>query len=59
VDSRKADKSEFDVDEDENVAGSRAGEVDEDGTYVGRTSSDDAVDVGETGAEARSKPGRQ
>jgi hypothetical protein len=33
-----------------------AGKDDEDdGTYVGRTSSDDSLDAGETGAEARSK----
>jgi hypothetical protein len=25
------------------------------GSYVGRTAADDAIDVGETGAEARSK----
>lgn len=44
------DKSETDVDDDEKVAGSRAG-----GRYVGRTTSDDAFDAGETGAEARSE----
>jgi hypothetical protein len=50
------DATEYDVDEDENVAGSRAGkEGEDDGTYVGRTASDDAVDTGETGAEARSQ----
>ena len=49
------DETEYDVDEDENVAGSRAGkEGDDDGTYVGRTASDDAFDAGESGAEARS-----
>jgi hypothetical protein len=31
-------KTEYDVDEDENVARSRAGKNGEDGTYVGRTS---------------------
>lgn len=52
------DKSEQDVDEDEKVASSRAGkDGDDDGTYVGRTFSDDAIDVGETGAEARSDDG--
>jgi hypothetical protein len=52
------DKSEHDVDEDHKVAGSRAGkEGEEDGTYVGETSSDDAIDVGESGAEARSRDG--
>ncbi|MGX9791721.1 hypothetical protein [Mycobacterium sp. MMS18-G62] len=50
------DATEYDADEDKNVAGSRAGKVGEDdGTYVGRTSSDDAIDAGETGAEARSQ----
>jgi hypothetical protein len=52
------EKSEQDVDEDDNVAASRAGkEGDGDGTYVGRTFDDDAVDVGETGAEARGDGG--
>lgn len=38
------------------VASSRAGKSDgQDGTYVGRTDPDDAVDVRETGAEARSE----
>jgi hypothetical protein len=49
------DETEYDVDEDENVAGSRAGKEDDDGTYVGRTASDDALDAGESGAEARSR----
>ncbi|MEO3759486.1 hypothetical protein ABGB19_14515 [Mycobacterium sp. B14F4] len=49
------EKSEQDVDEDDKVAASRAGkEGDDDGSYVGRTFNDDALDVGETGAEARS-----
>ncbi|MCV7279141.1 hypothetical protein H7J88_05710 [Mycolicibacterium flavescens] len=52
------DESEQDVDQDDNVASSRAGkEGDDDGTYVGRTFSDDAIDAGETGAEARSNDG--
>lgn len=51
------DKSEPDVAEDDNVASSRAGKSDEDGTYVGQTSADDAIDAGETGAEARSTDG--
>ena len=56
--TERDDKGEYDVDEDEKVAGSRAGkEGDEDGTYVGRTSSDDSFDAGETGAEARSEDG--
>ena len=51
-------RAKYDVDEDENVAGSRAGkDGEDDGTYVGRTSSDDSLDVGETGAEARSEDG--
>lgn len=42
--------------DDEHVAASRAGKSDDrDGTYVGQTSPDDALDVGETGAEARSR----
>jgi hypothetical protein len=50
------DDTEYDVDEDKNVAGSRAGkDGEDDGTYVGRTSSDDSIDAGETGAEARSQ----
>ncbi|MCV7288671.1 hypothetical protein H7J87_25410 [Mycolicibacterium wolinskyi] len=47
------DKSESDVDDDEKVAESRAG-----GRYVGRTTSDDAFDAGETGAEARTEDDR-
>jgi hypothetical protein len=54
TDGKDNDDTEYDVDEDEGVAGSRAGKGDEDdGTYVGRTASDDSLDVGETGAEAR------
>ena len=52
------DETEYDVDEDENVAGSRAGkEGGDDGTYVGRTASDDALDTDKSGAEARSENG--
>jgi hypothetical protein len=52
------EKSEQDVDEDDNVAASRAGkEGGDDGSYVGRTFNDDALDVGETGAEARGDGG--
>ena len=48
--------SEEDVNDDDHVAASRAGGSDEeDGSYVGRTGSDDALDAGETGAEARAK----
>lgn len=46
-------KSEEDVMEDPHVAASRAN--DGSGDYVGRTFSDDAIDVGETGAEARAE----
>jgi hypothetical protein len=56
--SDESDKSEHDVDEDNQVAGSRAGkEGDGDGTYVGRTFSDDAIDDEQSGAEARSQDG--
>lgn len=48
--------SEEDVSDDDHVAASRAGGSDEeDGSYVGRTGSDDAIDAGETGAEARAQ----
>jgi len=53
-------KSESDVDEDNKVASSRAGkdgDDGEDGTYVGRTFSDDAIDDEQTGAEARAQNG--
>ncbi|OMC16522.1 hypothetical protein A5735_00970 [Mycolicibacter heraklionensis] len=50
---RKGPKAEADVEPDAQQAWSRAGKG-EDGSYVGRTSPDDAFDVGETGAEARS-----
>jgi hypothetical protein len=53
------DDSEQGVEDDSKVAGSRAGkeDSDDDGTYVGRTFSDDSIDAGETGAEARSDNG--
>jgi hypothetical protein len=55
---RDDDESEQDVGEDEKVAGSRAGkEDDNDGSYVGRSGSDDSLDAEETGAEARSEEG--
>lgn len=53
------DHSEEDVSSDDKVASSRAGKDGDDGTYVGETDPDDAIDVGETGAEARSERGRQ
>lgn len=49
------DRSEEDVFEDDKVAGSRAGKHGEDGSYVGESFDDDAIDAGETGAEARSQ----
>ena len=56
---RDDNKSESDVDDDDRVAGSRAGKGGEDdGSYVGQTASDDALDAGETGAEARSEADR-
>lgn len=54
---RHNDESESDVAADPHVASSRADE-DEDGSYVGRTASDDDIDAGETGAEARSRDSR-
>jgi hypothetical protein len=51
---RHADKGEADVNDDPHVAGSRA-DSDENGSYVGRTASDDDFDAGETGAEARGR----
>jgi hypothetical protein len=51
---RDNDKSESDVEDDPHVASSRADD-DEDGSYVGRATSDDAFDAGETGAEARGR----
>jgi hypothetical protein len=54
TDGKDNDGTEYDVDEDQGVIGSRAGKGDEDdGTYGGRTASDDSLDVGKTGAEAR------
>ncbi|WP_198938937.1 hypothetical protein [Mycobacterium sp. NS-7484] len=51
-----SDETESDVERDPHVADSRAGR-DADGSYVGRASSDDDFDSGETGAEARSSDG--
>lgn len=50
---RKGHKAESNVEPDFHQARSRASRCD-DGSYVGRTGPDDALDVGETGAEARS-----
>jgi hypothetical protein len=52
---RKGHRAESDVEPEKHEARSRNGD-DEDGGYVGRTiGADDALDVGETGAEARSQ----
>lgn len=51
----KGQRTESDVQAESHEARSRAGEGD--GEYVGRTDPDDALDVGETGAEARSNDG--
>lgn len=48
------DTREKDVDDDDKVATARPGKSGS-GSYVGETSSDDAIDAGETGAEARSE----
>lgn len=50
-------KSESDVEAESHEARSRAGADEYDGRYVGRTQPDEAFDVGETGAEARSNRG--
>jgi hypothetical protein len=47
------DTREKDVADDDKVATARPGKSGP-GSYVGETSSDDAIDAGETGAEARS-----
>jgi hypothetical protein len=52
---RKGHRAESDVESETHEARTRKGRH-EDGGYVGRTSGDDdAIDAGETGAEARSK----
>jgi hypothetical protein len=43
---------------DSHVAGSRAAADDDDGSYVGRTGPDVALDVEQSGAEARSEQKR-
>jgi hypothetical protein len=59
MESRHDNESESDVHDDDHVAASRAGKDGaDDGSYVGQTASDDAIDVGESGAEARSEEGR-
>lgn len=51
----KGHRAESDVEAETHEARSRAGEDGDDGSYVGAASSDDAIDAGETGAEARSR----
>jgi hypothetical protein len=51
---RAEEKSEEDIAADPHVASSRAS-ADDDGDYVGRTNPDDAIDAGESGAEARAQ----
>ncbi len=53
------DENSEDVGADEHVASSRAGKDGDSGTYVGETDPDDAIDAGETGAEARAQRGGQ
>jgi hypothetical protein len=53
----KGHRTESDTEAETHEARSRAGKDGDDGTYVGATGPDDALDVGETGAEARSKRG--
>ncbi len=52
----KGHRAEEDVEPDVHEARSRAGEG-QDGSYVGASGPDDAIDAGETGAEARSQRG--
>jgi len=51
----KGIKAEADVEPEAHESRSRAKEGEDDGTYVGATDPDDAIDAGETGAEARSQ----
>ncbi|HZE15751.1 MAG TPA: hypothetical protein VE197_08580, partial [Mycobacterium sp.] len=51
---QKGHKTESDVETESHETRSRAG-TEQEGSYVGRTDPDDALDVGETGAEARSE----
>ncbi|MCV7378147.1 hypothetical protein H7K38_05700 [Mycobacterium alsense] len=54
---RKGHKGESDVEPEVHETRSRASAGEDDGTYVGATGPDDAIDAGETGAEARSERG--
>jgi hypothetical protein len=51
----KGIKAEADVEPEAHESRSRAKEGEDHGTYVGATDPDDAIDAGETGAEARSQ----
>lgn len=53
---QRGHKAESDVEPEDHESRSRPGR-EEEGSYVGRTGADDALDVGETGAEARSDRG--
>ncbi len=53
----KGHKAESDTEAETHEARSRAGRDGEDGSYVGAAGPDDALDVGETGAEARGTRG--
>ncbi|BDX31823.1 hypothetical protein TUM20985_23700 [Mycobacterium antarcticum] len=55
---QEKEKAESDIEADSAVAGSREGKHGQgDGSYVGRSSSDDDFDAGQSGAEARSEQG--
>lgn len=54
----RGEKNESDVSSDPHVASSRAANDGDDGTYVGRTGPDVALDVEQSGAEARSEQNR-
>ncbi|WP_424398618.1 hypothetical protein [Mycobacterium sp.] len=54
----RGEKDESDVSSDPHVASSRAANDGDDGTYVGRTGPDVALDVEQSGAEARSEQNR-
>lgn len=53
------EKAESDVSSDPHVAGSRAGDEQKDGEYVGRTGPDSDSQAEQTGAEARSEAKRR
>jgi hypothetical protein len=53
----KGHQTESDVEPEAHASRSRAGKGEDDGTYVGTSGPDDAIDAGETGAEARSRQG--